>query len=122
MSKDRQKALHNGNIPAWRSLKYKVQQEIATWKKSLYKNKLKYLKTTASGGHYQSNVWQICEGLLSSLERDGKIMCQQELGVNQFYVSVNADIPPHNVLFTWHDSHLAYVPRLTLKTSPPLLS
>ena len=33
------------------------------------------------------------------LERDGKIMCQQELvnSLNQFYVSVHADIPPLDV-------------------------
>lgn len=34
MIKDRQKAFHSGNIPTWRSLKYKVQQEIAKRKKS----------------------------------------------------------------------------------------
>ena len=44
MIKDRQKAFHSGNIPAWRSLKYKVQQEIAKMKKSFYKNKVQHLK------------------------------------------------------------------------------
>ena len=46
--------------------------------------------------HYQSNVWQICKALLFLLERDGKIMCQQELvnSLNQIYVSFNADISP----------------------------
>ena len=44
MIKDRHEALHTGNIPAWCSLKYKVQQEIAKRKKSFYKNKVQHLK------------------------------------------------------------------------------
>jgi len=44
MIKDRQKAFPSGNIPAWRSLKYKVQQEKAKRKNSFYKNKVQHLK------------------------------------------------------------------------------
>ena len=44
MIKDRQKAFESGNIPAWRSLKHKVQQEIVKRKKSFYKNKVQHLK------------------------------------------------------------------------------
>ena len=38
--KDRQKAFHNHNIPLWKSLRYKVQEEIKQRKKSFYKNKV----------------------------------------------------------------------------------
>jgi hypothetical protein len=38
---DRQKAFHCQNIPAWKSLKYKVQQEIKSRKTTYYKNRSK---------------------------------------------------------------------------------
>ena len=44
MIKDRHRAFPSGNAPAWRSLKYKFQREIAKRKKSFYKNKVKHLK------------------------------------------------------------------------------
>ena len=99
MIKDRQKAFHSGSIPTWRSLKYKVQQEIAKRTKSFYKNKVQRLKNddcrkwwniinTMSGRSVKPSFF--------SIVRDGKTMSQQELvnSLNQFYVSVNADIPP----------------------------
>ena len=99
MIKDRQKAFHTGNIPAWRSLKYKVQQEIAKRKKSFYKNKVQHLKNDDC-----RKWWNIINQMsgrsakpsFSSLDRDGRTISQQELvnSLNQFYVSVNADIPP----------------------------
>ena len=99
MIKDWQKAFHNGNIPVWCSLKYKIQQEIAKRKKSFYKSKVKYLKKDDC--HKWWNIINQMSGRSAKpsfflLERDGKIMCQQELvnSLNQFYVSVHADIPP----------------------------
>ena len=99
MIKDRQRAFHSGNAPAWCSLKYKVQQEIAKRKKSFYKNKVQHPKNDDC-----CKWWNIINKMSGrsakpsffSLERDGKTMCQQELvnSLNQFYISVNADIPP----------------------------
>ena len=99
MIKDRQRAFHTGNIPAWRSLKYKVQQEIAKRKKSFYKNKVQHLKNDDC-----RKWWNIINQMSGrsgkpsffSLDRDGRTISQQELvnSLNQFYVSVNADIPP----------------------------
>ena len=99
MIKDRQKAFHSGNIPAWRSLKYKVQQEKANRKKSFYKNKVQHLK------HDDCRKWRNIVNKMSGrfakpsffpIERDGKTISQRELvnSLNQFYVSINADIPP----------------------------
>lgn len=41
---DRQKAFHSGNVLQWRTLKYKVQTEIALRKKEYYRNKVQHLK------------------------------------------------------------------------------
>jgi hypothetical protein len=41
---DRQKAFHCQNIPVWKSLKYKVQQEIKSRKTTYYKTEVKHLK------------------------------------------------------------------------------
>ena len=41
---DRQKVFHCQNIPAWKSLKYKVQQEIKSRKTTYYKTEVKHLK------------------------------------------------------------------------------
>ncbi|PFX16746.1 hypothetical protein AWC38_SpisGene18968 [Stylophora pistillata] len=99
MIKDQQKAFHSGNIPTWRSLKYKVQQEITKRKKSFYKNKIQNLKKDDC-----RKWWNFINQMsgrsekpsLISLERDGKIISKQELfkSLNRFDVSVNADIPP----------------------------
>ena len=101
MIKDRQKAFHTGNIPAWRSLKCKVQQGIANKKKPFYKNKVQHLKNDGCR-KWWNIINQMCgrtaKPSFFSLDRDGKTMSQQELvnSLNQFYVSVNAYIPPLN--------------------------
>ena len=101
MIKDRQRAFHSGNILAWRSLKYKVQQEKAKRKKSFYKNKVQHLKND-DWRKWKNTINKIsgrsAKTSFFSLKRDVKTMCQQELvnSLNQFYVSVNADIPPLN--------------------------
>jgi hypothetical protein len=41
---DRQKAFHCQNISTWKSLKYKVQQEIKSRKTTYYKTEVKHLK------------------------------------------------------------------------------
>jgi hypothetical protein len=102
MIKDRQKAFHSGNIPIWQSMKCKVQQEITERKKSFYKNKVKYLCKDDC-----RKWWNIVNKMSGRserstnflLERDGKTMNEHELvkSLNEFYVSVNADIPPLEV-------------------------
>jgi len=98
MIKDRQKAFHSGNTLQWRSLKYKVQHEIAKKKRSYYKNKVDHLKNDDCRKWW--NIINRMSGRSAKspdfvLERDGKTMCQQELAnsLNDFYASVNADIP-----------------------------
>ncbi len=50
---DRQRAFHSGDVLQWRTLKYKVQTEIAVRKKEYYITKVQHLKKDAiaeSGG------------------------------------------------------------------------
>ena len=99
---DRQKAFHSQNISLWRSLKYKVQQEITARKKSFYKNKVQHLRKN----DHCRKWWNVVNRMSGrsektshfSLERDGRTLSQQELvnTLNEFYVSVNADIPALN--------------------------
>ena len=72
--KDRQKAFHNHNIPLWKSLRYKVQEEIKQRKKSFYKNNVQHLKNSDS-----RKWWKIINKMSGkpgttkpfTLERDG---------------------------------------------------
>ena len=100
--KDRQKAFHNHNIPLWKSLRYKVQEEIKQRKKSFYKKKVQHLKSSDS-----RKWWKIINKMSGkpettkpfTLERDGEILnnLQASNALNEFYTSVNADIPPLDV-------------------------
>ena len=57
------------------------------------------MTTAVSGGTLLIKCLADLQSPLFSLERDRKTMCQQELvnSLNQFYVSVNADIPPLDI-------------------------
>ena len=100
--KDRQKAFHNHNIPVWKSLRYKVQEEIKQRKKSFYKNNVQHLKNSDS-----RKWWKIINKMSGkpgttkpfTLERDGEILnnLQASNALNEFYTSVTADIPPLDV-------------------------
>ena len=97
--KDRQKAFHSNNTPLWRLLKNKVQLEITKKKKSFYRNKVNYLKSSDT-----RKWWKMVNKMSGkpekirafSLERDGIILNSDSLAstLNEFYVSVNSDIPP----------------------------
>ena len=99
--RDRQKAFHSGNNPLWLSLRRKVQKEIAKRKKSFYKNKVQHLRNTDS-----RRWWKTINKMSGkpnkpksfSLECNGEILNDQQLAstLNEFYVSVNADIPTLN--------------------------
>ena len=99
---DRQKAFHSRNTSLWRSLKYKVHQEITARKKSYYKNKIQHLRKNDC-----RKWWNMVNRMSGrsektphfSLERNGRALSQQELvtTLNEFYCSVNADIPPLEV-------------------------
>ena len=100
--RDRQKALHSCNIPLWLSLRCKVQKEKAERKKSFYKNNVQHLRNTDS-----RRSWKTIHKMSGkpnksksfSLECNGEILNDQQLAstLNEFYVSVNADIPTLNV-------------------------
>ena len=97
--KDRQKAFHSLNLPLWRSLRQKVQQEIAERKKAYYKNKVQHLRKDECRrwwGAVNRLTIRSEKASSSSLECDGKVLNEMELAVtlNQFYVSVNEDIQP----------------------------
>lgn len=100
--RDRQKAFHSGNSLLWHSLRRKVQYEIAERKKSFYKNKVQHLR------HTDSRRWWKMVNKMSgkpektkpfSLERNGEPLNDEQLAsaLNEFYVSVNADIPTLDV-------------------------
>ena len=100
--KDRQKAFHNHNIPLWKSLRYKIQEEIKQRKKSFYKYKVQHLKSSDS-----RKWWKIINKMSGkpettkpfTLERGGEILnnLQASNALNEFYTPVNADIPPLDV-------------------------
>ncbi|XP_068704562.1 uncharacterized protein [Montipora foliosa] len=97
--KDRQKAFHNLNLPLWRSLRHKVQQEIAERKKAYYKNKVQDLRKDdcrSWWGTVNRLTGRSEKATSYSLECDGKVLNEMELAdtLNRFYVSVNEDIPP----------------------------
>jgi hypothetical protein len=76
---DRQKAFHCQNIPAWKFLKYKVQQEIKSRKTTYYKTEVKYLKKDDC-----QRWWKIVNTMAgkpekNNFERDGIILDQSEL-------------------------------------------
>ena len=97
--KDRQRAFHSNNLPLWRSLKQKVQKEITARKKKFYKNKVQHFKKNGC-----RMWWKLVNKMAGkfekksnfSFDRDGKTLEQPELVnvLNEFYVSVNSDIPP----------------------------
>ena len=100
--RDRQKAFHSRNNPLWLSLRRKVQYEIRERKKSFYKNKVQHLRNTDS-----RRWWKMVNKMSGkpektkyfSLERIGETLNDEQLAsaLNEFYVSVNADIPPFDV-------------------------
>ena len=100
--KDRQRAFHSNNLPLWRSLKQKVQKEITARKKKLYKNKVQHFKKNDC-----RMWWKLINKMAGkfvkksnfSFDRDGKTLEQTELVnvLNEFYASVNSDIPPIDV-------------------------
>ena len=95
---DRQKAFHSLNLPPWRSLRHKVQQEIAEGKKAYYKNKVQHLRKDDCHRWWGAvNRLTIRSEKASSysLECDRKVLNEMELAVtlNQFYVSINEDTP-----------------------------
>ena len=95
--RDRQKAFHNGNTSLCQSLRRKVHQEIERRRKSLYENNVQHLKTTDC-----CKWWKMVNKMSGkpektasfSLEHDGEILNNDQLAtaLNEFYVSVNADI------------------------------
>ena len=97
--KDRQKACNHNNILLWRSLKCKVQFERAKQKKIFYKDKINHLKSSDT-----RKWWKMVNRISGKptktqsfcLERDGKSLDGENLAsvLNEFYVSVNSDIPP----------------------------
>ena len=99
--RDRQRAFHSHNTSLWQSLKRKVQYEIAERKKSFYRNNVQHLKSTDC-----RKWWRMINKMSGkpektksfSLERNG-ITLNENLAttLNQFYVSVNADIPTLDV-------------------------
>ena len=90
--KDRQRAFHSNNLPLWRSLKQKVQKEISAqhFKKNDCRMWRKLVNKMAGESEKRSNF---------SFDRDGKTLNQPELVnvLNEFYASVNSDIPPIDV-------------------------
>ena len=100
--RDRQKAFHSRNNPLWLSLRRKVQYEIRERKKSFYKNKVQHLRNTDS-----RRWWKMVNKMSGkpektkhfSLERNGETLNDEQLAsaLNEFYVSVNADIPTFDV-------------------------
>jgi hypothetical protein len=99
LTKDRQKAFHSNNTPLWRLLKNKVQLEIAEKKKSFYRNKVNHLKSSDTRKWWKMvNKMSGKPGKIRSfsLERDGITLNGESLAsaLNEFYVSVNSDIPP----------------------------
>ena len=96
---DPQRAFHSGNLCQWRMLKYKVQTEITSRKKLYYRNKVQHLKKDDF-----RKWWNIVNKMSGrsekitnvSLENAGKLLSDLELvnSLNNFYSSVNADIPP----------------------------
>ena len=95
--RDRQKAFHSRNNPLWLSLRRKVQYEIRERKKSFYKNKVQHLRNTDT-----RRWWKMVNKMSGkpektkhfSLERNGETLNDEQLAsaLNEFYVSVNADI------------------------------
>ena len=95
---DRQKAFHSGNILQCRTLKYKVQTEIALRKKEYYRNKVQHLKKDDCRKWWQvvnRMSGQSHKGTKFTFEKDGVLLWDLELAnsLNTFYISVNADIP-----------------------------
>ena len=97
--RNRQKAFHNNNTPLWQSFKNKVQVKITEKKTTLYKNKVDYLKSSDT-----RKWWKMVNKMTGkphktrscSIERDGVTLNGENLvsALNEFYVSVNSDIPP----------------------------
>ena len=99
---DRQRAFHSGDVLQWRTLKYKVQTEIAVRKKEYYRTKVQHLKKDDCRKWWQvvnklSDRSQKCTKL--TFEKDGELLSDLELAnnLNKFYISVNADIPPLDI-------------------------
>ncbi len=96
---DRQRAFHSGDVFQCRTLKYKVQTEIAVRKKEYYRTKVQHLKKDDC-----RQWWLVVNKLSGRSQKDtklafvknGKLLSDLELGnnLNKFYISVNADIPP----------------------------
>ena len=94
---DRQKAFYSGNVLQKRTLKYKVQIEIALRKKEYYKNKVQHLKKD------DCRKWCQVDNRMSGQSLKGtKFIFEKDVyyywiwnwpSLNTFYISVNADIP-----------------------------
>ena len=100
--RDRQKAFHSCNIPLWLSLRRKVQEKIVQRKKSFYKNKVQHLMNTDSPTWWRTINKMSGKSNKSksfSLERNGEKLNDEQLAttLNEFYASVNADIPTLNL-------------------------
>ena len=82
--KDRQKAFHSRNLPLRRSLRHKVQQEIAERKKAYYKNKVQHLRKDDCRrwwGTVNRLTGRSEKASSYSLECDGKVLNEMELAV-----------------------------------------
>jgi hypothetical protein len=99
---DRQNAFHNGNMSLWKHYRNKVKQAIISQKQSFYSEKVRHLKQTDS-----RLWWKLVKRLSGNantspsfhIEKNGSILNDQELvnELNEFFTSVNADIPPLNL-------------------------
>ena len=97
--KNRQNAFHRGDTAQWQRLKRKVQSEIEHRKKEFYKNKIKHLRKDDCWKWWQAVNKLSGKSSRNSnfmFERDGYILSDLKLvnSINNFYTSVNADIPP----------------------------
>ena len=96
--KSRQRAFHSGNKNLWCHYRDKVRQEIRERKKKFYTDKIKHMKK--SGARSWWKLFKQLSGQSNNqtqihIQKNGTTLTDLQLvdTVNQFYTSVNADIP-----------------------------
>ena len=96
--KSRQRAFHSGNTNLWCHYRDKVRQEIRERKKKFYTDKVKHMKKSDA-----RSWWKLVKQLSGQsnnqtqihIQKNGTTLTDIQLvdTLNQFYTSVNADIP-----------------------------
>lgn len=95
----RQRAFHSGNINRWHHYRDKVRLEIIERKRKFYAEKVQHLRKSDT-----RSWWKLVKRISGQsnniapihIEKNGVILTDVQLAnaLNEFYISVNADIPP----------------------------